>query len=239
MLITKGKTNVAYLFVVIILAIFAGGAMLAAFGIINCPYFFSIFGQSNSKTVDLGKEFTVNFNGTVDVKGENLKIQFLDVTEDSRCPQDVQCIWAGQAKIVLSIHKNNQKNLGNYEFLIQAGNSPMQKIEGYLVKIVKLEPYPVSTKNIEKNDYKATLIVSKNLAVYSCQTAEDCVPVSCGCKCSGCGGFDFEEIVNKNSAGAWYLQHSCQKPTICLQVCCQPVTIACENNICVAKEGEQ
>jgi hypothetical protein len=235
MCIVKGKTNVKYLFILIILAILAGGLMLGALKLMRCPYFFPAFRQNNSDEFGLNKELTIDFGKTIEIKGENLEIQFLNVPEDSRCASDVQCIWAGQAKVLLSIHKNDQKNLGNYEFVILAGDSPNQIIEGYLVKLLKLAPYPVSTETIGKSDYKIKLIVSKNLINYSCQTAADCVHVGCGCKCSGCGGFDYEEVINKNSEEEWYQQRNCQKPTICPQVCCNPVTIACEDNTCVAK----
>jgi hypothetical protein len=235
MFILKGKTNVRYLFVLAIVTIFAGGIIIGAAKIINYPYFFPSFMGNNSAEVVLGKEFTIDFGQTIEIKSENLKIQFLNVLDDSRCPSDVQCIWAGQAKVVLDIHKDDQKNLGNYEFVVSAGDSPVQNREGYSVKLVRLEPYPVSTKTIEKSEYKINLIVSKKMIDCSCQTVADCVHVGCGCKCSGCGGFDYEEIINKNSKEEWYGQHNCPESTICPQVCCGPVTIFCENNICLAR----
>ena len=33
----------------------------------------------------------------------NLQIRFIGVPEDSRCPLDVECVWAGNAKIVLGV----------------------------------------------------------------------------------------------------------------------------------------
>lgn len=31
---------------------------------------------------------------------ENVSVTFLKVIEDSRCPSDVTCVWAGQAKVI-------------------------------------------------------------------------------------------------------------------------------------------
>lgn len=38
LLVKEGKTNIKYLFIVTIIAIFAGGIMLTAFEMTKCPY---------------------------------------------------------------------------------------------------------------------------------------------------------------------------------------------------------
>lgn len=50
----------------------------------------------------------------------NLKIKFLNITEDSRCPSDVVCVWEGQATAVINIFKNDQ-NLGDFSLTSRAG----------------------------------------------------------------------------------------------------------------------
>lgn len=37
---------------------------------------------------------------------EKLKIKFVDVPEDSRCPMNARCVWIGNARIKLKV--NNQ-----------------------------------------------------------------------------------------------------------------------------------
>lgn len=69
-----------------------------------------------------------------------------------------------------------------------------------------------------------------------CDTPEDCVPVGCECTCSGCGGFSYEDIVNKDSVDAWYLIHDCSPPQVCPEVCCPPMEKVCENNVCAVKQ---
>jgi len=68
-----------------------------------------------------------------------------------------------------------------------------------------------------------------------CTSSEECVPVGCICRCSGCGGFSSEDVVNKKYVEAWYYKKGCKPPEICPMVCCKPVTIECENNLCVVK----
>jgi len=190
MFITQGKTNVKYLFILTIIAIFVGGIMMGAFGLMRCSYWWPLFWQKDDGVFlkNLGEEFVLGFGQTAVIENEDLKIQFLDVLEDSRCPSDVQCIWAGQVKVSLSIHKNDQKNLGLYEFTSQAGSPVVQNIEGYAVKLVSVLPYPISTRTIEKSGYNLTLFVSKEEGICKDQCGDGvCQEIVClaiGCPCA-------------------------------------------------------
>lgn len=70
-----------------------------------------------------------------------------------------------------------------------------------------------------------------------CDSDEECVPVDCGCSCGGCGGFSYDDVVNKKYADEWYNQKGCKHAEICPMVCCPARKVACENNVCVVKEG--
>ena len=90
------------------------------------------------------------------------QIIILDI-EDSRCPSDVTCVWAGEAKVSVDIIKDNQ-DLGKFTLTSRAGAKDLstQTIGGYSIQIVGVDPYPVSTKEISPSDYVVTLIVSDN-----------------------------------------------------------------------------
>lgn len=70
----------------------------------------------------------------------------------------------------------------------------------------------------------------------SCDMNSDCIPVSCTCDCSGCGGFPYEDVVNKDYVDKWYQKEHCTKPKVCLMVCCAPRKAVCENSACVVIE---
>ena len=72
-----------------------------------------------------------------------------------------------------------------------------------------------------------------------CDSASDCVAVSCGCSCSGCGGFSYQDVVNKSHEGEWYDTNTCEPAQMCPMVCCAPATIACENHQCVVHGGDK
>src|SRR3989337_1626269 len=64
------------------------------------------FAQSSepmSLEANLDSEFLLQVNQSAEIKSEDMKIIFLNVTSDSRCPSDVTCIWQGQAAIELDV----------------------------------------------------------------------------------------------------------------------------------------
>ena len=74
-------------------------------------------------------------------------IQFsvLAVTEDSRCPSDVTCIWAGTAKIILKADSSSEE--------LEIGKT-MTTPNGFLVTFEDIKPYPVSTQKTRDEDYR-------------------------------------------------------------------------------------
>ena len=110
---------------------------------------------------DLDVPFQLKINQVVFIKSENIKIIFINVTEDSRCPSDVDCIWEGQVTIVINIFKNNQF-IGEFNLTSRGFDGPaIKNFNGYSISLIKVEPYPISTQIIELTDYIVTFNVSK------------------------------------------------------------------------------
>ena len=51
----------------------------------------------------LGQEFSLRGGQEATISGENLRLRFTDVLEDSRCPTEVECFWTGQARIAVAV----------------------------------------------------------------------------------------------------------------------------------------
>lgn len=66
----------------------------------------------------------------------------------------------------------------------------------------------------------------------NCVNSDDCVQVGCECNCMGCGGFDYQDVVNKEYEDAWYDAHRCSKLKECPKVCCPPRKVLCADNTC-------
>jgi hypothetical protein len=68
-----------------------------------------------------------------------LKIHFLEVIDDSRCPEGTACVWAGNAKVklMLSVGRKHQ------EFELNSDLSPTSiDYDGYRIKFVSLTRKP-------------------------------------------------------------------------------------------------
>ena len=88
-----------------------------------------------------------------------LRVRFVELVEDSRCPTDTNCVWAGNARIKIRVTKN-----GSSEVIILDSNGPKQyatTADGHSIKFVGLTPHPRSNIRINRNGYVATFEVVK------------------------------------------------------------------------------
>ena len=99
----------------------------------------------------------VQINKAVTTKG--IKIEFVELIEDSRCPRDAQCIWAGNAKIKVRISTAT----GTPELHeLNTTTVPQSIVVGrYEIKLTALTPEPASNIRIRKDGYVATFGVTR------------------------------------------------------------------------------
>jgi hypothetical protein len=108
----------------------------------------------------LGVPFQLAVNETVHVAGSSLSVTFFNVTEDSRCPADAVCIWAGQVTAMVGVRENST-DLGRFNLTI--GDNPssaQQNVSSYSIKLTEVQPYPLASQPTSPSDYIATLVVS-------------------------------------------------------------------------------
>ncbi len=120
-------------------------------------------GTAKRTSVPLGEEFRIKIGQQVTIGGQKLKIKFNAVQDESRCPTGVQCVWEGNAAVVVRVLKKPGKAV---EATLNTNPSmkPVQlEHEGYSIKLVGLNPYPKADQRIEPNDYEAVLQVTKEL----------------------------------------------------------------------------
>lgn len=103
----------------------------------------------------------VNFQQKVDF--EDYQVKFKKVVSDSRCPKDVMCIRAGEAKVLLSIYKRGTF-IKDKEVIIHASGYVMEEnnlafnADDFKIYGVTLKPYPKTTDGIPDNDYKLEIV---------------------------------------------------------------------------------
>ena len=110
---------------------------------------------------ELDTPITLAFSQTASLEGGKIIIEFVDVTEDSRCPVNVTCVWEGQAIVALNISTEG-KDPDSVALTSRAGHEKLAiaDIEGYSIRLQKVEP-PKTRDEIELDEYIITLIVSK------------------------------------------------------------------------------
>src|SRR5690606_23464727 len=81
----------------------------------------SVFAQS-------GESAAIRLGDTAELVKSKISIKVLRVIEDSRCPADANCIWAGNAKLEIEASKGSQKGT----FVLNTnGNETVAKFAGY------------------------------------------------------------------------------------------------------------
>ena len=109
-----------------------------------------------------GTSIEVGIGETVPIGSEGLALTFLAVSEDSRCPTDVVCIWAGRATILVSLRRDGS-NLGDFSLTLGEGAAaPVVEREGHRIRLTALEPNPISTRQPTSDQYLAILSVTKS-----------------------------------------------------------------------------
>jgi hypothetical protein len=113
---------------------------------------------------DLNRPFALGGGQDATMTGENLRVRFNAVLEDSRCPTRVECFWTGQARIAMLVQPDGREPM-TVEFNTNPApglNSQSAKVGDYTIAVQSLDPYPDDIdQSIALEDYRATLLVRK------------------------------------------------------------------------------
>ncbi len=87
-------------------------------------------------------------------------VHFTQVTQDSRCPKGVNCIWEGEAIAELVIGKMGVDTLA---LTYQPGRekASVGRASGYSFRLLEVNPYPEKGNTIEKEAYQIVLEIKK------------------------------------------------------------------------------
>lgn len=104
-----------------------------------------------------GAEFNLALGQTATLSGTAYRLTFNRVAEDSRCPTDVVCVWAGDAKIELIISRSTAPAVIRIASLTPP-NSEVTS-DNLKIRFVGLAPAPKSTEPSASRAYVARLVV--------------------------------------------------------------------------------
>ena len=88
-------------------------------------------------------------------KTENLELQFTGIDEDSRCPNDVTCVWAGEVVVRLTLRRDSR----NKEVSVKETQG--LAVDGYTISILQVLPPRASSGPLAPADYRVTLKITR------------------------------------------------------------------------------
>ncbi len=116
-------------------------------------------GGAYNSQARIDEEFSLSVGQRAFIVQENLAIKFKEVLEDSRCPRDVTCIWAGRVTCAIELTK---AGVVNELLLSQSGLTngySSESYDGYELSF-RVTPYPKSGEKIAQDKYRLHLIIT-------------------------------------------------------------------------------
>jgi hypothetical protein len=129
-------------------AIILGGARIAN-AQVDGPY--------DKDPTTTGQSVTLGVNQSKRLFDRKLTVKVLAVVEDTRCPKDVNCVQAGNARVRVSFRKGTDP-LKVVDLDLNAGQTSAMYGD-YKITLTALTPYPATAAPIKRSKYMATLTV--------------------------------------------------------------------------------
>lgn len=111
--------------------------------------------ENPSITFSYGHENDFKINDVYHSNDNAIKFTITEIN-DSRCPSDVECIWAGKADVKIKMESPLAEN-----FVLSTLNNllytSIDTVGNYVFQLIDVSPYPISTREIKLEDYKVTL----------------------------------------------------------------------------------
>ena len=109
----------------------------------------------------LGDKLVLPIGGSIEVDAGDGRalIQFLSMDADSRCPQGVQCIVAGEATITLGLTLGNGDRRA-FPVTIPPGGIVRSEVAGLVLTITSLFPDP-PLQSMSNTLYRAELVLTR------------------------------------------------------------------------------
>ena len=116
---------------------FPGGLVMRKI-LLTCSVVFLFFAVAATQT-RADDSVTVRLGKRVVLDHGLLKIRFISVVEDSRCPMNARCVWAGRARIKLEIVKGRSKA----RTIVLSSDEPAKEagFYGYSFQLSDLKPH--------------------------------------------------------------------------------------------------
>jgi hypothetical protein len=130
---------------------------LALLGVVGCYSPTDPVAREDSLQPGEPYELVLKIGNDVVVPGSLLRVTFVRVTEDSRCPADVTCVWEGNGGVEVGLALGSGPTV---PYVLNTSLEPRAVSHGpYTVTLLTLAPHPVSTSTIDDSQYELGLRV--------------------------------------------------------------------------------
>jgi hypothetical protein len=106
----------------------------------------------------LGEQFDIRVGETAYIADTRLSIRVNGVPEDSRCPRDAVCVWAGNARVSLTMRDGS--NADGVDLNSTLDPRAVSRW-GYTVQLVEVQPLPTAGQPIPAQEYVIRLVVAR------------------------------------------------------------------------------
>lgn len=106
----------------------------------------------------LNQQFTLAPGQTTSIENTPVSVQFVRVSHDSRCPRDAACVQAGHALVLVRVTGG-----GSSEYELHTADESLAAVThaGLRIELASLQPYPISSRMIGADEYRATIRVRR------------------------------------------------------------------------------
>jgi hypothetical protein len=109
--------------------------------------------------ISIDKNFELNYKEIRYFPDHSASITLDSVLNDSRCPNGAECVWAGNAEVRFIYSAGTQNSAFILNTLSNFRTDTL--INGYRIKLVRLNPYPQMGLPIKQNEYSAEVKITK------------------------------------------------------------------------------
>jgi len=119
-------------------------------------------GTSPSPSDGAGRQTTVTLAIGEPVRLESGAVVTLrDVTDDSRCPADAECVWAGDAAVTIGVKPSRAATEALVTLHTGRADRRSAATAGLQITLERLDPTPQSGRAIERPQYRASVAISQ------------------------------------------------------------------------------
>lgn len=100
----------------------------------------------------------LKYQDTIFVENKNIRISFDTLISESRCPENVVCVWAGNANLGFTFFNEEAE----YKFSLNTHMDYKRDatINGYKFTLFDVLPYQNTDSLFTENDYSAVIVIS-------------------------------------------------------------------------------